>query len=77
VYPNPAEELITLSFPSSPNETTAIQVYDLFGSLVDQTNVTPIDRIISTTIDVSSYASGVYVIQINNHPSLTAKFIKP
>ena len=77
VYPNPAEELITLSFPSSPNEISTIQVYDLFGSLVDQTNVTPIDRIISTTIDVSSYASGVYVIQINNHPSLTAKFIKP
>ena len=77
VYPNPAEELITLSFPSSPNETIAIQVYDLFGSLVDQTNVTPIGQITSSTIDVSSYASGVYVIQINTDPSLTAKFIKP
>jgi hypothetical protein len=77
LYPNPAEELITLSFPSSPNETTEIQVYDLFGSLVDETNVTPIGPITSTTIDVSTYASGVYVIQINNHSAQTAKFIKP
>jgi len=69
--------LITLSFPSSPNETTEIQVYDLFGSLVDETNVTPIGQITSTTIDVSTYASGVYVIQINNHSAQTAKFIKP
>jgi hypothetical protein len=77
VYPNPAEELITLSFPSSPNEISTIQVYDLFGYLVDQTNVTPIGQIASTTIDISSYASGVYVIQINTDPSLTAKFMKP
>jgi hypothetical protein len=68
VYPNPAEELITIS---------TIQVYDLFGYLVDQTNVTPIGQIASTTIDISSYASGVYVIQINTDPSLTAKFMKP
>jgi len=77
LYPNPAEELITLSFPSSPNETTEIQVYDLFGSLVDETNATPIGPITSTTIDLSTYASGVYVIQINNHSAQTAKFIKP
>jgi hypothetical protein len=71
VYPNPANNSISIYMPSSVNEVK-----------VDITNVSGINVFTkkmsnSTTLDISSWANGVYIIQFNGGKSrVQKKFIK-
>lgn len=76
LYPNPALELITLSFNPIHEETHTIRIYDLSGAIIHERYVTSSGPTVSVTFDISEFSSGVYIIQINNHPALTTKFIK-
>jgi len=77
LFPNPALELVTLTFPSSPGETNTIQIYNLVGSLVYELKMLANNSTGTTTIDISEFSSGVFLIQVDNHPTMTSKFIKP
>jgi hypothetical protein len=71
VYPNPANNSISIYMPSRVNEVR-----------VDITNVSGVNVFTkkmsnSTTLDISSWANGVYIIQFNDGKSrVQKKFIK-
>jgi hypothetical protein len=74
IFPNPAQNSITVNHPASSSAST-IQVFGMNGSLV-LSKAIPQNAFI-TTVDVSSLASGVYVlVYINGNDKKEMKFIK-
>ena len=72
VYPNPANENLTLVF-SNDLFNSSVNIYDLQGRLVFHNNLVA-DK---TTIDISLLTNGIYFISVsNNDKTATSKFIK-
>jgi choice-of-anchor B domain-containing protein len=69
VYPNPASEIININ--STNRAIQSISVIDISGKLVFNTQ--GLDTL-STSVDVSAFARGLYFVTINN--SVTKKIIK-
>ena len=70
LYPSPAEEQVTLS-NSSSIKLEAVKVYDLKGKLISQIDLQDMQG--ELVIDVSSYATGVYVVHITGAQSSVVK----
>ncbi len=70
LYPNPAGEQVTISNSSNITLETAM-IYDLNGKLVSQINLQDMQS--EQVIDVSSYATGVYMVQITGDQSSVVK----
>jgi len=70
LYPNPANEQVTLSNSSNIALETAM-IYDLNGKLVSQINLQDMQS--ERVIDVSSFATGVYMVQITGDQSSVVK----
>ena len=70
LYPNPAKEQVTLS-NSSSIKLEAAMIYDLKGKLVSQINLQDMQD--ERVIDVSSFATGVYVVHIKGEQSSVVK----
>ena len=70
LYPNPAGEQVTISNNSNIALETAM-IYDLNGKLVSQINLQDMQS--ERVIDVSSYATGVYMVQITGEQSSVVK----
>ncbi|MDG1328841.1 MAG: T9SS type A sorting domain-containing protein [Flavobacteriaceae bacterium] len=74
MYPNPANVQVTLSNSSNITLETAM-IYDLNGKLVSQINLQDMQS--EQVIDVSSYATGVYMVQIiGDQSSVVKRMIK-
>lgn len=69
VYPNPASDRITVSH--SANATEAIKLYNVSGVLIQQKKVD--SNSTQTSLDVSSYAKGIYYLVIENEKEKTTK----
>jgi len=78
VYPNPAQDVITVNFDSlvlPQSSTYNVNIYSSMGALIMQKSVTAT----SLTQDVSSFKPGTYLVQIlnvNGTPVANTKFIK-
>ena len=70
LYPSPAEEQVTLSNSSSIQLKTAT-VYDLKGKLISQIDLQDMQG--ERVIDLSSYATGVYMVHITGEQSSVVK----
>ena len=71
VYPNPANNSISINIPSRLNEVK-VDIANVSGVNVFTKKLTN-----STTLDISSWANGVYIIQFNDGKSrIQKKFIK-
>lgn len=70
LYPNPAREQVTISNSSNIALETAM-IYDLNGKLISQINLQDMQS--EQVIDVSSYATGVYMVQITGDQSSVVK----
>lgn len=69
VYPNPTSDFVQLKLPSNI-EVNSVQLFDLLGKKIDVT-------LNNNQIDLSSFAEGVYMINIEtNQGKLTKKIIK-
>lgn len=69
VYPNPTSDFVELNLPSDI-EVNSVQLFDLLGKKIDVT-------LNNNKIDLSSYAEGVYMLNIEtNQGKLTKKIIK-
>ena len=77
IEPNPASNLVSLSFDSPQVATATLLVYDVVGKLVytQQLNTTAGNN--KLTLDVSSYAVGTYFVTINTpNGTSTVKLLK-
>ncbi len=59
VYPNPSEGVITVT--NDKNTTNSIEVHDMLGKVVYSTSAST-----STTIDLSSAGTGIYLVKVSN-----------
>ncbi|MEO8148619.1 MAG: SBBP repeat-containing protein [Bacteroidia bacterium] len=67
VYPNPASELITISYPSLVNKNVQITITDVTGKTVYATIKLPGEKL---SVDTKKFADGIYFVQV-----LTTDFI--
>ena len=76
LYPNPCEDILTLEFASNANETTNVCILDLTGRVIWGANNNEANSILN--IDVSSFKSGVYLLQISDENSImiNKRFVK-
>ncbi len=70
LYPSPAKEQVTLSNRSNAALETAM-IYDLKGKLVSQIDLQDMQS--ERVIDISSYATGVYMVYITGGQSSVVK----
>ena len=70
LYPSPAKEQVTLSNRSNTALETAM-IYDLKGKLVSQIDLQDMQS--ERVIDISSYATGVYMVHITGGQSSVVK----
>ncbi len=77
IYPNPVREILTVDYQTPDNTKYDIRVYDAIGQLVHYLSVEPVKFEGKTfTLDVSSWASGVYFISIENISNIvSARFV--
>ncbi len=79
LYPNPAKEILHVEFMTDIFSIKAakIELYDVYGKLLDVTNVET-DRLPSEVrIDVSHLASGMYFVRLSSAAGMVTKpFVK-
>lgn len=77
LFPNPANDKITLSLELAVTGTTQIQVFNLQGALVKDINHNVTDHSFRTRLDISDLAAGMYLLQVTNKSDqLVTKFQK-
>ena len=71
-YPNPATDELTITIPtySAVNRTT-LELFDIYGKLLKSVTVTGN----TTTVDISGYPAGVYVVRFMDNKGVVAKRI--
>jgi Secretion system C-terminal sorting domain len=68
LLPNPAQNNITIYTNSASAKT--VSIYNAFGKLMNTITIASYSK----TIDISTYAAGIYIVKMNNNISL--QFIK-
>ena len=73
IYPNPSTGKFTLKFPFTDQKGINIQVYDVIGKSVLQKISMPVVN--ELNIDISSFADGIYFIELRSCSSVMVKKI--
>jgi Secretion system C-terminal sorting domain len=76
IFPNPAHDIIKITFTSEKNEQVRIAMFDAKGSLVAAKNVAAIMGRNEISWDIQFLPAGAYVIQLHGSVSKTIQFIK-
>ncbi len=75
ISPNPASNIINISFDNISNDQIIIEVYDLLGRL----NQSKISNVVNgkTSLDISELSRGIYIAKITSGSTVSVKrFIK-
>ena len=73
IYPNPANNFVTLSINSELTEKLSLKVYNTVGQIIHEETITSNEK----TIDCNKWASGMYIFVLNNKETNTSfKIIK-
>lgn len=73
MYPNPSQDYVTIELPTRLESETNLQIFDLYGKQIHEQGL----QGVKTSIDVSKWQSGIYVIQLSNgNGSTSRRFIK-
>lgn len=64
IYPNPADNYVTVQFASQSEATSTVNIIDLTGKVVSVTRLNTINGINTNTIDVSQLAKGMYLVNV-------------
>ena len=78
VYPNPATDAFTIDI-NSTNKTNSnsYRIFDMVGNLITEKKLGAVSGKYSETVDISSFAKGIYFIEINlGQEKSTKKLIK-
>ncbi|MCO6148314.1 S8/S53 family peptidase [Flavobacterium sp. NRK1] len=62
VWPNPANDIINISFANGVEKDASATLYDIQGRLVSKTNLTNVDNVVG----VQGLAKGLYVVSVVN-----------
>ncbi|HYG16003.1 MAG TPA: T9SS type A sorting domain-containing protein, partial [Bacteroidia bacterium] len=64
IYPNPAGSYINIGYITESNENTVIEITDITGKQAMVLEHTPVTGYNTHELDVSSLASGMYIITV-------------
>ncbi len=67
VYPNPAEQSLTVESRLKSAQELSLEVRDMVGRIVAKTSYRAASGDFRTTLDVSNYAAGMYIVQLTGH----------
>lgn len=73
IYPNPADELLTVHFALNATSTMSFELYTMDGKQVEMIRNTIPSGIYSQQIDVSGLESGVYLLRISDSKTETVR----
>lgn len=74
IYPNPAEDLITVDLSMLDTKNAAIEIIDITGKTIDSYTL---DTNMKIQIDLGTYANGIYQVKVSNDGSTIMKqFVK-
>jgi hypothetical protein len=65
IYPNPVENSLNIELQSNSNSNIDLSIYDIQGRVVKKQEFKDNSYILNTRLDVSSFASGIYFLKIN------------
>ena|GEM_PF-1448946 len=72
IYPNPANDKLTITIPTySAVHHTMLKLFDIYGNLLKGITITDS----TTTVDISGYPSGVYVVRFMDEKGIVSKRI--
>ena len=72
-YPNPASEVVNISFTADKEEDMTIRMMDITGRIIYSTSLTAIIGENQHQINLSDFAKGVYLIGLQNSNGLVQK----
>jgi hypothetical protein len=72
LYPNPASDQVTLVFSTQSSGTALITITNILGENVYSEKI-PVSRILTKSIDLSSYSSGIYFVSIQTAQKIRSK----
>ncbi len=70
IYPNPANDHITISYALTNGNSAVMQIFDITGRKVDEVALSPYAS--QTTINVANYQPGIYFCRLNG---ISKKFV--
>ena len=74
IYPNPAEDQITIDLSKLNTKNAAIEIIDITGKTIDSYIL---DTNLEIQIDLGAYANGIYQVKVSNDGSTIMKqFVK-
>ncbi len=77
VYPNPTSGMITIAATLAKSQYVAINIYDINGKLVYTSTVANADINFSKNVNIESFASGVYMVQlVTDNGSVQQRIVK-
>ncbi len=65
VNPNPTTGIINLEFTSAVNEKASLQVLDIAGRVIATQEITVVEGLNKTQLDLSKAAKGIYMLNVN------------
>ncbi len=66
VYPNPSENIVKINIVDAYRGLTNIAIYDELGRLISSEKINKTDEQFTTSIDLTNYSNGVYMLQITS-----------
>ena len=66
LYPNPVQNLLNVQLQSDKRQTVGITVFDITGKQVQQSAVVLNEGINNTTVTMTNFARGTYILQYKN-----------
>lgn len=77
IYPNPANERVTLKFNSSSTDKITVVIFDITGNKILETTTTPAIGMNDYLMNIDNLPQGLYLLQLRNSEGLTTKrFVK-
>lgn len=79
IFPNPTNHMLYVDYQSASNSTVILKVFDAIGQEISNSKMTVVRGNQLLHLDVSDFADGVYIINIQNENDgkiLQAKFVK-
>lgn len=75
IYPNPSNGTFTLQFTSTTSEPYTIQVYNVVGQMIYETEILASSGMNKTEIQLPSVPNGNYFVKLNNKNTIYKKSI--
>lgn len=75
IYPNPASDIIRISFKNTTDENFQVNLMNITGKTVYQQDITEANEFVDTSIDVTNLPDGVYILNIQGNTKSTTKRI--